>query len=999
MKYSMGKIIMKNTYYSILFLAALMGCFSTSAQAVKVKVILLGGQSNMDGRAPGSGLPTTPFNLQQAQTDVLFYHGNASGQAYLPGNVLTKLAPGSGSKSPSSPTFGPEVTFGRSIADAYPGETFALIKYALGGSKLATDWNPSTGATYTAFRNTVTNGLAVLTNAGYTYEIAGMLWMQGESDSSSAYANAYQANLTAFIADIRSRYGIIPFVICETWRNEGDSTHPGTLGNIVSAAQQNIANTISSVGFVSTRSFTFQDDYHLNAQGQINLGYGCANYLISNNLISTLSVSSNSQADIAGHWSFDSNYNDVSGNGWNGTLVDTGTLGNSGITTTPGQYKWGDGALNLSSEQDYISLASKILSPGTAGYSISFWGHDRNAVKNQDGMVIGDNTGTSNFIWVDHNFGGIRYRATSSTYTADFMTTTAEDKDWHHYVIVVRDADNDAQVNDATLYVDGVSKGNVIGKAAAMTIKAIGHAYSGTQNYDYDGQIDELWIFNNAIDPAVVASLYHLNSPYPGAGNPNPANGQGLATDPAVPLYSGVNASQILSWSAPADPNLNPAYTITYSVYGDPNEAKVRAGDPTSTYYRRFTDTNALTQSFDPTPDLTYDTTWYWRVDSKVKKIGQADPNIIIGTIWRFRTANLLPTILTDPVNTKVKTGQTAQFTATYQSAGVITGVTWYKNNETLPADPHYTVTADQTTSTLTIANMDSSDAGSYYCVVATSSGTDTSAAATLAEKKLLAWYEFEQNAHDSAGTNHGTIVGPAMQYTAGKVTSDSQAYAADPDGTNYIALSTAAYPRAGFGNGLEEGTISYWAKIAPDAVGNVIGTYNGTASPMQYVTGMRIRVDSNGKIHFHVRDEDGNQAEPVSVKTVDDNEWHYVTAVVTKFGVTLYVDVTNQVTATSSTAIDNFASWQNPIVLLANNNRGTVEDYFPGAVDDLKIFNYAWTQEDAAQEYYNVTGKTSCIYPDQPELLCDYNHDCKVDMADFAMLAAMWFESGLYPL
>lgn len=991
---------MKKTYYSILFMAAVMGCFSASAEAVKVKVILLGGQSNMDGRAPGSGLPTTPFNLRQAQTDILFYHGNASGQAYLPGNTLTYLAPGSGSKSPSSPTFGPEVTFGRAIADAYPGEQFALIKYALGGTKLATDWNPSTGGTYTAFRNTVANGLAALTTAGYTYEIAGMLWMQGESDSTSAYANAYQANLMAFITDIRSRYGAaIPFVICETWRNEGDSAHPGTLGNIVSAAQQHAANTLSRVGFVSTRSFTFQDEYHLNAQGQINLGYGCADYLISSNLISAQSVPSSSQADVAGHWSFDSNYSDVSGNGWNGTLVDTGTLGNSGISIAVGDYKWGGGALTISGELDCVSLASKSLSPGTAGYSISFWGHDRNAVKTQDGMVIGDNTGTNNFIWVDHNPGGVRYRAASSTYTADFTTTAVEDKGWHHYVLVVRDADHDAQVNDVTLYFDGVSKGDVIGKAAAMTLKAIGHAYSGTQNYDYDGQIDEVWIFNNAIDPAVVASLYTSNSPYPGAGDPAPANGQGLATDPAAPLFAGVNANQILSWSAPTGTNLDPAYTITYSVYADPNEAKVKTGNPASTVYRRFTDASAATRSFDPTPDLGYDTTWYWRVDSKVRMIGQTDPNVMAGPVWKFKTVSLLPTILTDPVNAKAKAGQTAQFTTTYQSAGVITGVTWYKNNVPLPVDPHYIVTSDQIASTLNIAAMDSTDAGSYYCVVATASGTDTSATALLVEKKLLAWYPFEQNVNDSVGTHHGTVIGPAMRYAAGKATSDGQTYAADPNGSNYIQLSTEAYPKAGYGNGLEEGTISYWAKIAPEAVGNVIGTYNGTISPMQHVTGLRIRVDGNGNIHFHVRDEDGSQGEPVSVTAVDDNEWHYVTAVVTKSSVTLYVDVTDQVTAMSSTTIDNFAAWQNPVVLLANNNRGTVEDHFPGVVDDLKIFSYAWTPEEAAREYYNVTGKTSCIYADQPELSRDYNHDCRVDIADFAMFAAMWSQSGLYPL
>ena len=50
--------------------------------------------------------------------------------------------------------------------------------------------------------------LSALSAAGHTYEVVGMIWMQGESDSTSAYANAYQQNLTDLIAQVRSRYGL-----------------------------------------------------------------------------------------------------------------------------------------------------------------------------------------------------------------------------------------------------------------------------------------------------------------------------------------------------------------------------------------------------------------------------------------------------------------------------------------------------------------------------------------------------------------------------------------------------------------------------------------------------------------------------------------------------------------------------------------------------------------------------------------------------------------------
>jgi len=147
---------------------------TSPAAGADLKVFLLGGQSNMDGRGATSGLPVA---LQSPQTDVLLYEGGTLGD----------LQPG-GSQ------FGPEVTFGRMIADARPGDDFALIKYAVSGTDLYGDWNPASGAAYNSFSNTVTNGLTALTNAGHTYEIVGMLWTQGENDAKDGRtATQYEA--------------------------------------------------------------------------------------------------------------------------------------------------------------------------------------------------------------------------------------------------------------------------------------------------------------------------------------------------------------------------------------------------------------------------------------------------------------------------------------------------------------------------------------------------------------------------------------------------------------------------------------------------------------------------------------------------------------------------------------------------------------------------------------------------------------------------------------
>ena len=215
--------------------------FSAAATAKEYTVYLLGGQSNMDGRAATSSLPTTPVNLKAAQTDVMYYNGYSASNGYTSGN-WTSLAPG-------STQFGPEVTFGRSMADNHPDESIALIKYAHGGTSLAVNWKPGPtgvgGADYLGFRSAVTNGLSGLTSSGDTYHIAGMLWLQGESDTGTNATN-YGTNLANFIADMRSNYGTdMPFVIGGIGYNTLDNY------TVVSAAQQNAASTIPNVAYFS----------------------------------------------------------------------------------------------------------------------------------------------------------------------------------------------------------------------------------------------------------------------------------------------------------------------------------------------------------------------------------------------------------------------------------------------------------------------------------------------------------------------------------------------------------------------------------------------------------------------------------------------------------------------------------------------------------------------------------------------------------------------------
>ena len=228
-----------------------------SVNAEVVRVFLLGGQSNMAGRARLAGLPTDPVNLQLPQDDILFYYGRS----------LTTLRPGSGRN------FGPEVTFGRTVADAFPTEKFAIIKYARGGTSLSSDWEPVTGSTYSVFRKTVSKGLAELKQAGHTTKVAGMLWTQGERDAKAGRTTKqYETDLKGFIADIRSHYGEeLPFFISRLSRGQTDISESG-LKNI-RTAQENVAASDSHVWLVDTDEMGLKRDHlHFDSNGQISLG-------------------------------------------------------------------------------------------------------------------------------------------------------------------------------------------------------------------------------------------------------------------------------------------------------------------------------------------------------------------------------------------------------------------------------------------------------------------------------------------------------------------------------------------------------------------------------------------------------------------------------------------------------------------------------------------------------------------------------------------------------
>jgi hypothetical protein len=245
----------------------------------RVRVFLQGGQSNSEGRADPAQLPA---GLQLPQDDVDFY--------YYADNALTKLRPATNGGT----QFGPEITFGRRLSDRLcrdASNRVAVVKYSVGGSNLHTQWKAGGDATtagdgpyYVNWQNTVAAGLAALA-ANYPYAeitVEGMIWMQGESDADTAeHGAAYDANLTALIADIRLTLGLprLPFVIGRI----GQSSLHGRSGYAaVRAAQAAVAARNSWTGWIDTDGFSLQsDNLHFDGPGQMAMGYAFADAVLA----------------------------------------------------------------------------------------------------------------------------------------------------------------------------------------------------------------------------------------------------------------------------------------------------------------------------------------------------------------------------------------------------------------------------------------------------------------------------------------------------------------------------------------------------------------------------------------------------------------------------------------------------------------------------------------------------------------------------------------------
>ncbi len=209
-------LLMMATFPPIVCAESLGGYTEASFPGLKeasVKTYLIAGQSNADGYGLGSGvldhgILAPAYNLYDIGRESLVQELDRvsifKGAYDDGGGAWSQLSPGFGILGNGN-RFGPELSFGYAVQGFFD-EEIALIKYARGATSLAEDWDPDDSGInqYDYFLKTVENAVIAAEEAGVKLDMVGMIWMQGEDDSTdAAFAQAYQQNLENFITSVR----------------------------------------------------------------------------------------------------------------------------------------------------------------------------------------------------------------------------------------------------------------------------------------------------------------------------------------------------------------------------------------------------------------------------------------------------------------------------------------------------------------------------------------------------------------------------------------------------------------------------------------------------------------------------------------------------------------------------------------------------------------------------------------------------------------------------
>lgn len=459
-----------------------------------------------------------------------------------------------------------------------------------------------------------------------------------------------------------------------------------------------------------------------------------------------------------------------------------------------------------------------------------------------------------------------------------------------------------------------------------------------------------------------------------------------------VPVHRAIQVpvDQVLSWDAPNDPNV--AVVFGYDVYLDPNETYVTNGASSV----RKADNQPGT-FLDPAENLLFNTQYFWRVDANVKL---NDPNqierVVPGTVWTFTTESSAPEITQQPVSAVVSAGDEVVFTVAVDSI-FPPSYQWYKSAD--PANNTFTddvLISGATSPVLTRSNVIVADEGFYYCKITNPTAAFSNPAALGVKQNLAHWTldglvngQYE----DSSGHGHHADPNGTPMFLSG-------AYPAATNNGVVVDVSNG-WANAGTWNPSQytgQLTFSVWVKWAGQPAApvyqGIIGKRSVWATDMMW----QLEIDNDPVSATAPILAFKSNINGITISPLPIDEW--IQVVVSYDGTTAALYRNGALAASGPVTFNTGASANMMIGAVGQDPTQAVPTApFNGAIDDIRIYNYAIGAVEAAYMYSDVSGESVCIDSNNPVLQAyDFNDNCMVDMGDIVELATHWLYDQLVP-
>ncbi|MGE4286751.1 MAG: LamG-like jellyroll fold domain-containing protein [Phycisphaerae bacterium] len=397
-----------------------------------------------------------------------------------------------------------------------------------------------------------------------------------------------------------------------------------------------------------------------------------------------------------------------------------------------------------------------------------------------------------------------------------------------------------------------------------------------------------------------------------------------------------------------------------------------------------------------------------WQVEEQISGSAQGDDANILGPIWTFSAALSVPNITASPAKSLVydytseRYQGAATFTCEFFAKTPPTSIRWYRGTDTSNpvSDGATDITVELSqdgynyTSTLFIDNPELADEDSYWCKVENTAGSDSSDSAMLVIKRNVAHWTLDtadmvggqyadiSGAGHNADPNYIPAGGAVVDGVDAAVTGQGIDFTIDPQ--NNVAISAGWDPATESG----EFTVSGWINDY-----GYTGGYQGIITKRENdrgVTSWYWEIRPAGFIAF------GNDTGDVALDfNPYMNQWTLVTVTASDEGFKLYINGALAVSNANRTPTPNDAFM---IIGANNSNSGVFAGPFNGAMDDMRIYNYALSDGEVAMLYYDVLNTPVCIDPNGIAMRFDTNDNCVVDIADFVVFAADWLNDNLCP-